>query len=607
MKKLQPSPLAATIIFFVLALLVIVYQLRLVDANFSVDILYPWLRNLGDWRAQLTVVNHIGDALILLLPFCLLPPKWRGWQWLVMTLLTIWCICQVLYHAVYVDIMPYSSFTLVNNLDGQVTGSAGELFTRNHLKIILAPLALLVFYLLFLRKPIARHQCGLRRRLLVALACVIAFGVLQLATAAWDYRKSDKNDDGLYDYSSFPAYCRTAYTISPVRNDTYYLAHGWTAYTLWCAWAQIDSWRGLTDKKRQAIDDFLNERPQYADSTYYAHCENLVLIVVESLNAWAAGATIDDISVSPTLDSLAALPSTLVCRHMTAQVKSGRSSDARFIYNTGLLPLTDRSVAVFYADNTYPALCHALPQMREKMHIWADRPTYWNTGAMLSAMGYETVWGDDSLRANYGEAVDARDIDRYILSEATQTLPRLQQPFLLQIVTKGMHAPYDQPVNPQARIAQSQQYNAPIRNYLDKVATFDTALADFLRALRQSGLSDNTLVVIAADHTQDVEGDTTMLASPTDRGDCLLLICNAGAHREIARCGQVDVFPTLLDLMGANAYPWHGLGYSLMRGNGNAASPAPNVITPPGTTDSLRLQQAWDISRDIIQGNYFKP
>ena len=65
--------------------------------------------------------------------------------------------------------------------------------------------------------------------------------------------------------------------------------------------------------------------------------------------------------------------------------------------------------------------------------------------------------------------------------------------------------------------------------------------------------------------------------------------------------GQVDVYPTLLDVMGANAYPWKGLGHSILR-YPVAGAIQPRNMSVIGDSTGLTPQQrkAWDISRLLI-------
>jgi phosphoglycerol transferase MdoB-like AlkP superfamily enzyme len=71
--------------------------------------------------------------------------------------------------------------------------------------------------------------------------------------------------------------------------------------------------------------------------------------------------------------------------------------------------------------------------------------------------------------------------------------------------------------------------------------------------------------------------------------------------------GQVDVYPTILDLMGANDYEWKGLGHSVLRNPVGAVAIEPDVVKGKAVPDLVkRLKQAWQISNLMITRNYFQ-
>lgn len=89
------------------------------------------------------------------------------------------------------------------------------------------------------------------------------------------------------------------------------------------------------------IENYLDKYGNhYTDNNYsVSERKNLILIIVESLNSWVINFKIDNIEVTPFLNQLCCQSNSIVALKMQPQVKDGRSSDAHFIYNTGILPL----------------------------------------------------------------------------------------------------------------------------------------------------------------------------------------------------------------------------------------------------------------------------
>ena len=72
--------------------------------------------------------------------------------------------------------------------------------------------------------------------------------------------------------------------------------------------------------------------------------------------------------------------------------------------------------------------------------------------------------------------------------------------------------------------------------------------------------------------------------------------------------GQIDVMPTILDVMGVDGYPYPGLGHSLVaepRHQG-AIDAFGNVYGDIDDRTRSALEEAWQLSALMIEGAYFK-
>ena len=99
---------------------------------------------------------------------------------------------------------------------------------------------------------------------------------------------------------------------------------------------------------------------------------------------------------------------------------------------------------------------------------------------------------------------------------------------------------------------------------------------------------------------------------------CRSGIFNTDSLNDVSGClrynkvmGQIDVYPTLLDMLKLTDYQWYGLGYSIL----NPAKPG--VAIDPhgkmygdttGISDKMlrHLSDAWNVSDEIIRYNYFE-
>lgn len=550
------------------------------------------------------ILNHLGDALMLTAFYWLLPAKRKGWLWLMVGIVTMWCFAQITYNETYHDMMPFSSWLYVSNLGGVLFDSILGTITLEALWILTLPVVLLIIYLLWLRKPVARDTLFPRNRIKTGLI-VLLFPVFVILSFSFvGYLRS--NSSSFMDH-----FAKKYYDTVNFKNKVYMINNGTVPFVIYSIYKSCEI---ITEEERQQAQLFIdNEVPKYTDNPYcVAPSRNLVLVMVESLNAWVVDLKIDGREVCPILNSLVNDSASISCTLMMAQVKNGRSSDGMFIYNTGILPLTSSSVAMDYGENEYPSLSKALKTVNPQYHtmeITVDRTGMWNVENTARSYGFDELCLQDSYREAYKKSGES--IDKALLEFSSGKLASQKAPFYAMIFTGTTHIPYDklEDVKP-TWISQSKSYTVNVRNYLEKVAFFDRQLGAFLQRLKDDSIYDNTVIIVASDHSDFIDDDPNGRASLSKRGiECLFVILNSGlpGQRIEGPVGQIDIYPTLLDIMGANAYWWKGLGHSLLRNNIRSAVPAPSE-TAGDTSSPLFPHQnkAWQVSNTLIKTNWWE-
>ena len=560
--------------FYVLCVLVVAWQCFMVALDTQLGGLGQLFHN---WHV---VAISLANALLLLAPYWLLRRRWRWLVWIPLTLLTVWCLMQVCYCRAYDDLMPWQSLTLTQNVNSTLAATTLSLLRWRDL-LILVPYLLLVAVCLLGR---CTREAGERiRPFLLSLA-----GCLLLSLAGYLVKGENYEKRFLHNFS----------------NRGYFAQNGMIPYGAFSLYQALFNNHKVTDEERAMVDRFLAEDcPNYTDNPYSADGRrNLVLIIVESLHTWPIGMQVDGREVTPVMNSLVASDSVVYAPHVLFQTSHGHSSDAHFIYNTGLLPLRDGVVAVHHGDGPYPTLAAALPGY-DCREIICTPGVNWNQNVTARTYGFDTLYTREHLAAalkRQGNIDDAALIDF-----AGGLLPSLHQPFFLEMVTMTMHAPYTDGKLPPSWITASDTLNAEARGYLNCVHLTDSCIGVFINDLHRHGLAGNTVLAIVSDHTQlyrnRVMGISDYDAVPDDWGIPLIIAGCDTTLRYDAVIGQVDVYPTLLDVMGANAYPWKGLGHSILR-YPVAGAIQPRNMSVIGDSTALTPQQrkAWDISRLLI-------
>lgn len=586
--------------FYILSMACIMVQLLLISYQYNKTVDPLWTTHVTASEMGMLALNSFADALVLLIPLVLLPPKWRKWSWIVIFLVTLWCIAQMLYLPTYRDMMPTASFLLTDNMGGTLLDSMLGAIKPRVLKVIIPPVVLYIIYRIWLKKPLEQVRQKPTNRILLAIACLAVFAGIRLGATA--SHMSDNDEPTTFSQQFTNDYC-----VMWTRQGDYFNLNGAVPYIVYGGVTSIFDKKTLSENEKKEVKQFIDLQPYYTDD-YYASArgKNVILLVVESLNAWAVDMKIDNRDVAPTLKRLCSdTTSNIVSLTMKSQVKNGRSSDGIFIYNTGLLPLISKAVANTYGDTSYPTLCKALGNY-DTFYACCDEPMLWNVKNISKTYGYRDFYGKDEIR----DAIKQNNylLDKTLLEEVAQIIPNRKKPFLALVATAGMHHPFNEAMEPATWIQNSGVYTKEVRCYLERLNAFDTALDSFITQLKEQGIYNNTMIVIVSDHNEMIDDAPNGRPSIDKQGDdCVLVIINSGQEGLIkGPIGQIDIYPTLLDLLGENSQRWKGLGYSLMRNDITSVAISPSITAGHSTLINRQLE-AWKISDLIITSRWFSP
>jgi len=184
-------------------------------------------------------------------------------------------------------------------------------------------------------------------------------------------------------------------------------------------------------------------------------------------------------------------------------------------------------------------------------------------GAFLAAHGFDEVLGIDDWRER---GLDQRPdtwglADPDLLDQSLDWIERLDAgdaPWNLTLLTIGTHLPG-------YRYAECAPYPHGEDRFLDAVHCTDQLLARWVESLRTSGILDDTVVVITADHhlfpsdaMQDLFGDGVF-----DRRLPMVVLGAAEADAAQSVGASYDLAPTVLDLLGVEHDAEFALGRSL--------------------------------------------
>ena len=197
--------------------------------------------------------------------------------------------------------------------------------------------------------------------------------------------------------------------------------------------------------------------------------------------------------------------------------------------------------------------------------------------------GLTEAYSLDDIVANKADEVDDKDIFDF----STRILNPAKEPFFSLILSVSTHSPYNHYVGDNF-LQNRGDYPIEYKNYLNTCHYTDCQLQKYFDALKQAGIYDRSLIIIASDHYAHLNRLKMDKKIPDYTP---LFIINGNIDVEQAWKGefhQLDVYTTILDVLGIDN-EWKGLGKTLITSKySNSAS-----------------KKAHHLSEMIIEGDYF--
>ena len=306
---------------------------------------------------------------------------------------------------------------------------------------------------------------------------------------------------------------------------------------------------------------------------------NVILVIVESYMSFTSDLKVDGREVTPFLNTLKRDSTVYYNGRMHENVTIGESSDGQFIYMTGLLPLRSVITVSKARSCTLPGLATALN--RESRMVIPTVSSMWNQDEMCRQYGFDHLFASNDFADGSHSSLN----DEQVFQLAAQKDKEANQPFFSVVLTMSMHQPYTQQID-STFIIHDADMDSERACYLNVCHYTDRQIEKYFEYIKQTGLYDNSLIVIAADHpVHNTDFGGVSKDIPLYIANLPIKIRNRMWQGE---CNQVDVYTTLLDLMDIET-TWYGLGHSLL-----------------SLDYSYKIDaRKWDVSEWIVRGDYF--
>lgn len=413
-------------------------------------------------------------------------------------------------------------------------------------------------------------------------------------------------------------------SLRSVRQSAYLCSADAPIFSVFgCIWYDItDAAEPITPEKQAEIERWLASQPKHqpADSVTEKR-SNLLIVFAESLESWVLEKKVDGKEITPCLNRLLKEKSTLYAPNVLTQVKGGRSIDAQLMICSGLLPLMSGTYSSLYYDNTFYTLQKAMRGLKHSRSylLTIDKVSTWNQGAVARSFGTDTIISYHDFKMTEAFGTHKRIGDASFFQQCREKIERGEvwkpgESVYMQFITYSGHAPFKLPDHLRT-ITFPASIPEKAADYMTTAHYTDKAIGDFVAYLKTLPQYKETIVVIVGDHEglasyrQELVGNPACRGLVSDKQLTPFIVLNSPVGMRYDKfMGQIDIYPTLLNLMQLDTYRWHGLGQSILdpRKQGVAVGSVMNVEGTGSDKEVERLKEAHTVSDYMLRYDWLK-
>ena len=529
------------------------------------------------WGGKITPILFLGSFVFL--------TKRYGWTIVAHLLTDIWLIANLFYYKANTLFLSVETMKMADNMNG----FWDSLLTFMGWDIFIMPTLTILFIAIFLLLHLQKANQRKYPHFIITIS--LSIGLMFLCNYAYglNYKKKVPNAK-IYAFP-FGGVCSIFYTElwTDFNGGHYVKNYSIISYFPACfVYSMLSSAEKkiqLSDAQQEEIDRFIHKTEV---NTPIIPKTNLIFILFESLESWPID-SVCGYAYMPCLQQFTKKEHVLYADKLHSQVRHGVSADGQMIGVTGLLPISDGATCRLFGKNEFPNYAHF----------------YSHSAIVNPALG---MWQQSIVTRSYHfkELIEPRKPggwkDKEILEELSKYALYQDSNFCVLGITLSSHMPFTYGTTHPKHVVEGMPNI--MSAYLNCLAYTDSCIGELLNAIQDSPLANNTTIVISGDHTifrsKDAEMDKFAKENgiPMQTGHTFtpLIIYSPEIEGNIQvtdTCYQMDIFPTILHLIGAEDYYWHGFGVNLLDSAARNNRPCTE-------------QEAYRLSDLIIRSDYFR-
>lgn len=339
----------------------------------------------------------------------------------------------------------------------------------------------------------------------------------------------------------------------------------------------------------KTVQSYIKKNYIAPNPEYYgvAKNKNVLVIHLESFQQFLIDYKWQGKEVTPNLNKLYHANDTISFDNFFNQVGQGKTSDAEMMLENSIFGLQSGSAMSSYGtSNTFESAPAILGQKSgytsAVMHGGAG--SFWNRDNAYKSFGYDYFMPLSYYQNKKGYYLGYGIKDKLFFDQSIKYIEHLPQPFYLKMITVTNHYPYDLDKKNQS-IDKTDTGDKTVDGYVQTAHYLDEAIGELMSYLKKSGLEKNTLIMLYGDH-YGISGNHHKASAQLLNQDSFnnfdnlqfqrvpLMFHMPGLKGGINHTygGEIDVRPTLFNLLGINDQNMIQFGHSLLSKN------APQIV-----------------------------
>ncbi len=537
---------------------------------FIIAALFLWIKSylVYIFEFDLGVNNSLQELLLLFNPISSIlfflgialfikGQKMGVWVITIQALMTIFLYANVMFYRFNNDFITIPVLTQTSNF-GSLGGSVASLAQWSDL-LYIVDIVLLIGLYVWTRKDWTISKTRFRKPLIVMTAGILAFTV-NLHFAEKDRPELLKRTfDRNYIVKYIGAYNFAIYDI--VQN------------------VQSSTQRVLADSNDiTVVENYTKNKFAEPNEELFGIGEgkNIIKIHLESYQSFLIDYELHGKEVTPFINSLANDQNHefTYFENFFHQTEQGKTADAELIVDNSLFGLPQGAAFVTKAKNTYQSLPSVLKNEQDYTNaiLHGDGKSFWNRDEIYKQFAIDEFFDETYYDMSEDNVIGYGLKDKPFFEDSVPMLESLEEPFYAHLISLTHHHPYliDEE---DATIAPAETGDKSVDRYFQTARYLDEALEQFFIDLKESGLYDDSIIMIYGDHYGVSNNHNPAMSKLLDREitpfesaqlqrvPFMVRIPGVEGQGTVSNySGQVDVMPTMLHLVGIRAQDYIQLG-----------------------------------------------